>query len=219
MGRYKTTKPPSQAPQGMPDGTPPPGYSRYNSDDWPKEFPKEVIGIDRDGVINEWKNVIKRHEDVKWISGSLEAIRTLRLKGYKVMIFSDQPNISRRLLKPEDVDKLMSNFYMREFGLNGIFSIDGFLYNTSDDSRDQFAKPHTGMFQRMKQMYKFDMKGGYYVGDAIEDVKMAQNGGAKPVLVRTGFGAKTEKENFKGINTKYKDVQIFDNLLDFANSL
>ena len=53
----------------------------------------------------------------------------------------------------------------------------------------------------------------------IEDVKMAQNGGAKPVLVRTGFGAKTEKENLKGINSKYKDVQIFDNLLDFANSL
>ena len=72
---------------------------------------------------------------------------------------------------------------------------------------------------RMKQMYKLDMKGGYYVGDTIEDIKMAQNGGAKPVLVRTGFGAKTEKENFKGINSKYKDVQIFDNLLDFANSL
>ena len=75
------------------------------------------------------------------------------------------------------------------------------------------------MFNKMKQMYKMDITGGYYVGDTIEDVKMAQNGGAKPVLVRTGFGKKTEKENFKGINTKYKDVQIFDNLLDFANSL
>ena len=75
------------------------------------------------------------------------------------------------------------------------------------------------MFQRMEQMHKVSIKGGYYVGDTIEDVKMAQNGGAKPVLVRTGFGSKTEKENFKGINNKYKDLQIFDNLLDFANSL
>ena len=108
---------------------------------------------------------------------------------------------------------------MREFGQNGIFSIDGFLYNTSNDPRDMYSKPNTGMFNKMKQMYKMDITGGYYVGDTIEDVKMAQNGGAKPVLVRTGFGAKTEKENFKGINTKYKDVQIFDNLLDFANSL
>ena len=69
MGRYKSAKPPSQVPT-TPDGSPPPGYSQYNSDDWPKEFPKEVIGIDRDGVINEWKNVIKKHEDVRWITGS-----------------------------------------------------------------------------------------------------------------------------------------------------
>ena len=219
MGRFKSNQPPSQVPQGMPDGSPPSGYSQYNPEDWPKEFNAGLIGIDRDGVINEWKNIIKRYEDVKWIPGSLEAIRTLRLKGYKIMMFADQPNIMRGLQKPEDVDNIMNNFYMREFGLNGIFSIDGFLYNTSDDPRDMFAKPNTGMFQRMKQMYKMDITGGYYVGDTIEDVKMAQNGGAKPVLVRTGFGAKTEKENFKGINNKYKDVQIFDNLLDFANSL
>ena len=96
---------------------------------------------------------------------------------------------------------------------------DVYKRQTSDDPRDMFAKPNTGMFQRMKQLYKLDMKGGYYVGDTIEDVKMAQNGGVKPVLVRTGFGAKTEKENLKGITNKYKDVQIFDNLLDFANSL
>ena len=219
MGRFKSTKPPSQVPQGMPEGSPPPGYSQYDPKDWPTEFPNGMIGIDRDGVINEWKNVIKRYEDVRWIPGSLEAIRTLRLKGYQIMMFSDQPNIMKGLLKAEEVDKIMNNFYMTEFGKNGIFSIDGFLYNTSDDSRDPFAKPNTGMFQRMEQMYKVNIKGGYYVGDTIEDVKMAQNGGAKPVLVRTGFGSKTEKENFKGISTKYKDVQIFDNLLDFAKSL
>ena len=219
MGRFKSTKPPSQVPQGMPEGSPPAGYSQYDPTDWPTEFPNGMIGIDRDGVINEWKNVIKRYEDVRWIPGSLEAIRTLRLKGYHVMMFSDQPNIMKGLIKGEEVDKIMNNFYMSEFGKNGIFSIDGFLYNTSDDPRDQFAKPNTGMFQRMEQMYKVSIKGGYYVGDTIEDVKMAQNGGAKPVLVRTGFGSKTEKENFKGINSKYKDLQIFDNLLDFANSL
>ena len=219
MGRFKSNQPPSQVPQGMPDGSPPPGYSQYNPEDWPKEFNAGLICIDRDGVINEWKNIIRKYEDVRWIPGSLEAIRTLRLKGYKIMMFADQPNIHKGLLKPEDVDKIMNNFYMKEFGMNGIFSIDGFLYNTSDDPRDQFAKPNTGMFQRMKQIYKLDIKGAYYVGDTIEDIKMAQNGGAKPVLVRTGFGAKTEKENLKGINTKYKDIQIFDNLLDFANSL
>ena len=75
------------------------------------------------------------------------------------------------------------------------------------------------MMKRAEGAYKLDFSKAYYVGDTIEDIKMAQNAGSKPVLVRTGFGAKTEKENFKGIDDKYKDVQIFDNLLDFANSL
>ena len=105
MGRFKSKQPLSQVPQGMPDGSPPPGYSMYNPEDWPKEFNTGVIGIDRDGVINEWKNIIRKYEDVRWIPGSLEAIRTLRLKGYKVMMFADQPNIHKALLKPDDVDK------------------------------------------------------------------------------------------------------------------
>ena len=219
MGRYKSTKPPSQVPEGMPEGSPPPGYSIYNPEDWPKEFNTGLVGIDRDGVINEWKNVIKRNEDVKWIPGSLEAIRTLRLKGYKVVMFADQPNIMKGLLSGDDVERLMNNFYMQQFGMNGIFTIDGFFFNTSDYPQDQYAKPNTGMIKRAEGAYKLDFSKAYYVGDTIEDIKMAQNAGSKPVLVRTGFGAKTEKENFKGINNKYKDVQIFDNLLDFANSL
>ena len=98
-------------------------------DGWPTEFPKCVIGIDRDGVINEWKNVIKRHEDVNIIEGSLEAIRTLRLKGHRVVLFADQPNIMRGLLSPQDVNNVMEHM-MRVFGEGGIFSIDGFYHNT-----------------------------------------------------------------------------------------
>ena len=60
---------------------------------------------------------------------------------------------------------------------------------------------------------------GYYVGDTIEDIKMAMNIGATPVLVRTGKGLSTEEKYLKSFNPKYKDVKVFDNLLEFANSL
>ena len=42
MGRYQTKKVNTNQQMNTPDG-------------WPTEFPKCVIGIDRDGVINEWK--------------------------------------------------------------------------------------------------------------------------------------------------------------------
>ena len=224
MGRYKSKQPPSQmqspSQSGMPQqyGQSPQQQGQYNPQDWPTTFPKPMVGFDRDGVVIEWKNVIKRFEDVKYIPGSLEAIRQLRLKGHKAFMFADQPNIARGLMTDQDVQNIMQRM-MQQFGESGIFSIEGFLYNQSDMPQDQYAKPNTGMLNRSKNELGIDWTDGYYVGDTIEDIKMAQKFGVKPILVRTGKGAKTEKDHLKGINTKYNDVQVFDNLLEFVNSL
>jgi len=242
MGRYKSNQPPTEGtpfpqtyqpqgfpqqqglqprPQGMPPqqgGFPQQQMGQYNPQDWPTSFPKAMIGIDRDGVILEWKNVIKRYEDVNYINGSLDAIRKLRLKGHKMMMLADQPNIIRGLLTDQDVSNV-NNHIMQTFGQNGIFSIDGFLYNQSDDPRDPYAKPNTGMLSRSKNEMGLDWTDGYYVGDTIEDIKMAIKFGVTPVLVRTGKGKQTEKDHFKGISNKYEGVQIFDNLLSFVDSL
>ena len=234
MGRFKSKQPPTQPIQFAPSkpesnacptqqmGMPPQQQmgqqGQYNPQDWPTSFPKPMIGIDRDGVILEWKNIIKRFEDVKYINGSLEAIRKLRMKGRKMMMFADQPNISRGLISNNEVDNIM-NYMMQNFGQNGIFSIDGFLYNQSDYSRDPYAKPNVGMLARSKNEMKLDWTDGYYVGDTIEDIKMAIKFGVTPVLVRTGKGAKTEKEYLKGMNNKYQGVKVFDNLLSFVDSL
>ena len=229
MGRFKSKQPPSPS---SPPSSPSPNATPYGSGgtndpfmqgsqppaDWPTTFNGPVIGIDRDGVINEWKNVIKRYEDVKFINGSLEAIKQLRLKGHKLVMFSDQPNIMKGLLTGQDVNNLQG-FYMQNFGQAGIMSIDGFYYNQSDNIQDPYAKPNIGMLKRAENEIGLDFKKGYYVGDTIEDIKMAKKAGAKPILVRTGKGAKTEKDHLKGINNKYDDVQVFDNLLDFVNSL
>ena len=224
MGRYKSKQPPSQmqspSQSGMPQqyGQSPQQQSQYNPQDWPTTFPKPTVGIDRDGVVIEWKNIIKKFEDIKYISGSLEAIRKLRLNGHKVFMFADQPNIARGLMTDQDVHNIMQRM-MQQFGESGIFSIEGFLYNQSDMPQDMYAKPNVGMMNRTKNEMGLDWTDGYYVGDTIEDIKMAQKFGVKPILVRTGKGAKTEKDHLKGINTKYNDVQVFDNLLEFVNSL
>lgn len=209
MGRYQTSV------SAIKDST---QQQNFSSEDWPTEFPKCVIGIDRDGVINEWKNVIKKYEDVEIIEGSLEAIRQLRLKGHRVVLFADQPNISRGLLTTNDVSNIM-NYMMQIFGENGIFSIDGFYYNQSDMVQDPYAKPNIGMLKRSESEMKVDYSNGYYVGDTIEDIKMAQKAGATPVLVRTGRGLETERKYLKSFNPKYTNVIVFDNLLEFVKSL
>ena len=59
---------------------------------------------------------------------------------------------------------------------------------------------------------------GYYVGDKMSDLKAAHKIGAKPVLVRTGYGSETEKQLKK---FTYRDIRkktiVFDDLSSFAD--
>ena len=183
--------------------------------------PKCVIGLDRDGVINvdrgtyTWKGT-----DFEPIDGSLEAIVKLRKLGHKIAIITNQGGIEKGLFTEEDVDAL--HVYMLELlGKAGCPSIDAIYYSASSRKDDMYAKPNTGMFKRCEKEQKFKkikFNKGFYVGDKMSDLKAAHKIGAKPVLVRTGYGLETEKELKK---FTYRDIRkktiIFDDLSSFAD--
>ena len=193
--------------------------SQYNPADWPSEFPKNVIGLERDGVLCERRGPITHESQFEWIPGSLEAVRLFRLKGHKVMILTQQPSIYNGGMT-EEVMNQMNEYTMKVFGENGIFSIDGVFYSTSNLKEDQNSKPATGMFKQATANTRIRFKNGWYVGDGMEDLKAAQKIGATPILVRTGRGRETEEKLGKFAHRQLKKkTKIFDNLLEFAQSL
>jgi D-glycero-D-manno-heptose 1,7-bisphosphate phosphatase len=182
---------------------------------------KCVIGLDRDGVINrDLGTYCYKIEDFDPIPGSIDAIATLRRKGYKIAIITDQGGIEKGLYTPDDVDKLHEHM-LNLLGQAGCSSIDAIYYSASSRKEDPFAKPNVGMFKRCeKEIKDIKFKDGYYVGDKIKDLKAAINIGARPILVRTGYGAETEQElnKFTYRHLKQKTL-IFDNLEKFVESL
>jgi D-glycero-D-manno-heptose 1,7-bisphosphate phosphatase len=182
---------------------------------------KCVVGLDRDGVLNrDLGTYCYRPDDLEPIPGSMEAVASLRNKGYKIVIISDQGGIEKGLFTQDDVDKTNEKL-MQLLGEAGCMSIDALYYSASSDKRDPFAKPNTGMFKRCEKEHKdIKFKEGYYVGDKIKDLKAAVNAGAKPVLVRTGYGSETERELNK---FTYRDLKrrtlVFDDLAAFVESL
>jgi D-glycero-D-manno-heptose 1,7-bisphosphate phosphatase len=182
---------------------------------------KCVIGLDRDGVINrDLGTYCYKVEDFDPIPGSIDAISDLRRKGYKIAIITDQGGIEKGLYTPEDVD-IVHNHMFKLLGEAGCESIDGIYYSASSRKEDIYAKPNTGMFKRCeKEISDIRFKEGYYVGDKMKDLKAAMNMGARPVLVRTGYGLETEKELEKFTYRKIKQrTIIFDNLAQFVESL
>jgi len=190
---------------------------------WPKVFNKAVIGLEYDGVINvDIGKPITSPDEWVPIPGSLEAIRTMRLKGYKVIILSDQGRIKKGLQSHEQVTA-MHQKAMEMFGQAGIFNIDGFLYAESDMRDDIYAKPNIGMFEKAENEILNGARfknGGFYVGHQMKDLKAAIRAGATPILVRTGQGEETEKalQKFSAEKVR-KRTKVFDSLLQFAQAL
>ena len=73
MSRFKhiITQEPSQQPQ---QELPP---------DWPTVFPKSIVGLDRDGVINHEVNYLHEIEKFKFINGVFEACQYFQNLNFK----------------------------------------------------------------------------------------------------------------------------------------
>ena len=187
---------------------------------WPTVFNKSIVALDLNGLIVEDVPLIDP-QSIKVIPGVLEAIKIIRLKGHKLFILSDQPNILKGKTTQQNID-LCYQELMKIFGQFGIFSIDGFYYNSSDLKEDEYAKPNLGMVKRAEteasKGSKF--KDGWYVGDSLIDLKFADRMGAKPVLIKSGNYQQTLEQLEKFTYRKLKNkTKIYNNLLEFANNL
>ena len=184
--------------------------------------PKCVVGLDRDGVINkDIKDYVYKVEDWEFEEGSLDAIVKLRKLGHKIVIITNQGGIEKGIYSQEDVEKIHTHMF-EKLGEAGFPSIDGLYYSASSSKKDMFAKPNTGMFKRCEQEVKHvKFKNGYFVGDKISDLKAALKMGARPILVRTGYGKETEELINKRFTYKNirKATKVFDNLAAFVDSL
>ena len=184
--------------------------------------PKCVVGLDRDGVINkDIRDYVYKVDDWEFEEGSLDAVVKLRKLGHKIVIITNQGGIEKGIYSQEDVEKVHTHMFQK-LGEAGCPSIDGLYYSASSSKKDMFAKPNTGMFKRCEQEVKHvKFKNGYFVGDKISDLKAALKIGARPILVRTGYGKETEelvnnRFTYKSIK---KRTKVFDTLLDFVNYL
>jgi D-glycero-D-manno-heptose 1,7-bisphosphate phosphatase len=84
------------------------------------------------------------------------------------------------------------------------------------DDNCECRKPRPGLFNEIASRLKTNLNSVYAVGDSERDVIAAREGGAVPVLVRTGKGERTlekpGKESLEG-------VPVFDDLVAFTDSL
>ena len=186
-----------------------------------EDYNQPVIGIDRDGVLNvDLGTYVTNPMMFQPIPGSLEAVALLRSKGHRIAVITNQGGIEKGLMTPGDVDQV-HNKMLDLLGQAGCPSIDAIYYSASSRKNDVYAKPNIGMFKRCEKEHPYiKFSKGFFVGDKMSDLKAAHKIGAKPILVRTGYGLETEKQLNKHVYKQIKKQKlIFDNLWEFAQAL
>ena len=172
-----------------------------------------LIILDRDGVINEDRDDYVKSVD-EWvpIAGSIEAIADLSRNGYTVVVATNQSGLSRNLFTLDDLEAMHEKLCGMVESLGG--SISGIFYcpHHPDDLCD-CRKPKAGLLTAIEESLGCSISGASLVGDSLRDLQAGNKKECQPVLVKTGKGQKTLRENPE------LDAEIFDDLAAFAFSL
>lgn len=147
--------------------------------------------LDRDGVINEDSDAfIKSPEEWVPIPGSLEAIELLTLKGYRIVVLTNQSGIARGFFDETMLarihERMVSAIEARGGRIEAIFHCP--------HGPEDFCgcrKPKPGLFHQFAQRFGVDLAGIPAVGDSFRDLEAARTVGAAPILVETGKGERT----------------------------
>lgn len=165
-----------------------------------KKLRRPAVFLDRDGTLIPDLGYLGDPKRVRLYRGTAEALRLLRRAGFYLFVVTNQSGVARGyfpentvkavhkklqdMLKPKDA-RIDHFFYCPHYPEGKIKR-----YTKVCDCR----KPKPGMVKQALRKYSVDLRHSYVVGDKIDDLQLARNAKvAQGILVRTGYGRKSEK--------------------------
>lgn len=149
--------------------------------------PKKCILLDRDGVINKKSkrgDYVKKWDEFSFLPGSIEAIKLLNDKGYKIFIISNQPGIAKGKMTEEDLN-LIHKKMQQELKSSGA-KIDGiYCCPHGWDDGCNCRKPKPGLLFKVSREHFFDLTKSIFIGDDKRDIEAGEKVGCKTILVNT----------------------------------
>lgn len=174
----------------------------------PRAGTRGLVILDRDGVINRESDEFVKTPD-EWIplAGSIEAIASLSQAGFTVAVASNQSGLARGLFDRNALRAMHRK--LRRLVSSAAGHIDRIVVcpHGPDDGCD-CRKPSPGLLYRLGRHYQTALAGVPVIGDSLRDLEAAARAGARPILVRTGNGRKTER----ALAGPLAATEVFDDL-------
>ena len=159
----------------------------------------KAIFLDRDGVINQLvsrdggKYSPRLVTDFQIFPSVPDAIKQIRETGYLVVVVTNQPDISRGLLKPNILDEMHQL-------LRAVCRVDAIYVCPHDDSDNCLCrKPLPGMLLQAATDLSIDLNNSWMIGDRATDMQAGNAVGLSNIFIASGQEQRSEHTPEKGI--------------------
>jgi D-glycero-D-manno-heptose 1,7-bisphosphate phosphatase len=156
---------------------------------------KRAVFLDRDGTLIEEKDYLHRPDQIRILPGTIEGLQRLRKAGFLLILVTNQSGVGRGYFTMTDVEKVHAHL-LQEFARRSIAIEKIYIAPEAPDQPSRGRKPSPQFLFDAREEFNLDLSQSYMIGDKWIDLECGWKAGVKQcLLVRTGYGARTEMEN------------------------
>ena len=143
----------------------------------------KVIIVDRDGTLlkEPYDEQIDALEKVEFVPGAISGLKALTGLGYKLVMASNQDGLGTPAF-PEETFWPAQNLLLKTLEGEGVVFDDILIDPSFPEDKSPNRKPGTGMFGKYLDG-TYDLAASWVIGDRETDRKLAENLGARALLV------------------------------------
>ena len=173
----------------------------------PTDTPRAVF-LDRDGTLIVDKHYLHKPGEVEFIPGVAAALRRLEEAGFLLFIVTNQSGVGRGRFTRADVDRVHAHIEAELASEDVVFE-EIYVAPEAPEAPSEGRKPSPHFLFNARDDYGVDLARSYMIGDKLIDLETGWNAGcARSLLVRTGYGAETERSEPE----KLRDAVVVDDL-------
>ncbi len=151
--------------------------------------------LDRDGTLVRECHYLCRPDELELLPGAVPGLRMLAQYGVPLVVVTNQSAVGRGLLDHAQLGRIHARLdqLLQQHGI----CLHGIYYCPHrPEQACHCRKPAPGLVEEAAQDLGLDPRRAVVVGDKPCDVELALALGATGVLVRTGYGARHERQGY-----------------------
>ena len=174
---------------------------------------KRAVFLDRDGTINVDRHYLSDPAKLELFPGIGPALRRLSDAGFLLFIVTNQSGIGRGYYTEADMHAVNARMNA-ELAAHGIQFVRIYFSPEAPEQPSRNRKPSPQSLFEARDEFGVDLSRSYRIGDKLIDVETGRNAScAASLLVRTGYGAETERKEA----AKLAGAVIVDDLVAAAD--